>query len=74
MAKIDKGISSAKTAYDNAFMQLSTGKGNAISIAERIKNMGAITTKQLPNEFTKEANLYDNGLLKLNEGTDNKNE
>ena len=74
MVKIDKGISSAKTAYNNAFMQLSTGKGNAISIAERIKNMGAITTKQLPNEFTKKANLYDSGLLKLNEGIDNKNE
>ncbi len=80
MAKIDKGIGAAKTAYDTAISQLATGKGNAISIAERIKNMGAVTTKQLPEEFTKSSNLYngkDDSLLEFNEfnlQAENKNE
>ena len=80
MEKIEKGLGTAKTAYDNAFSQLATGKGNAISIAERLKKMGANTTKQLPDTFTKNANSYemtDGDLLEFNEinkEVENKNE
>lgn len=51
MQLIDKGINSAKTAYDKAIAQLKTGRGSAISIAGQMKSYGAITTKSLPGEM-----------------------
>ena len=47
MEGIDKGLSSAKRAYDEAFKQLSSGRGNAISIAEDMKSLGAKTVKEI---------------------------
>ena len=47
MEGIDKGLNSAKKAYDDAFKQLSTGRGNAISIAEDMKSLGAKTVKEI---------------------------
>ena len=50
MKKIDKNLINAKSAYDDAFNQLSDGRGSALSIAEDMKEMGAKTTKQIKVE------------------------
>lgn len=47
MKKIDKGLASARSAYDDAFNQLSDGRGSAISIAEDMKAKGARTVKNI---------------------------
>ena len=47
MEGIDKNLTGARRAYDDAFRQLSTGRGNAISIAEDMKELGAKTTKNI---------------------------
>jgi len=51
MQKIDKGIASAKNAYDDAFNKLKTGKGNIIGRIENMRELGAKTTKELPKEL-----------------------
>ena len=53
MKKIDKGLVSARNAYDDAFNQLSDGRGSALSIAEEIKEKGAKTLKEIKVEKRK---------------------
>jgi DNA recombination protein RmuC len=48
LENIGKGIDNAKKSYDQAFGKLN-GKGNLVRIAENIKQMGAATTKKLPD-------------------------
>lgn len=45
---IEKSISSASNAYDKAINKLYIGKGNLISRAEKLKEMGAKASKSLP--------------------------
>lgn len=45
---IGTSIDKSKTTYDTAFKKLHTGKGNAIGLAEKMKEMGAVTNKALP--------------------------
>jgi DNA recombination protein RmuC len=47
MGGIDTGLSRARKAYDDAFKQLSTGRGSALSIAEDMKELGAKTAKSI---------------------------
>lgn len=54
MQRIDKGLSAAKNAYDDAFNKLSTGKGNLVGRAEKIKALGAKTSKEIPKELIEE--------------------
>lgn len=54
--RIDKGLSSAQNAYNDAFNKLSSGKGNLISRAEKIKEMGAKTNKTLAKDLIEETN------------------
>ena len=54
MQRIDKGLSAARNAYDDAINKLSSGKGNLIGRAEKIKALGAKTTKDLPKELIEE--------------------
>lgn len=51
MTKIDKNIGEAKKAYDDAYKQLSSGKGNIIKRLEDIKNLGINVTKSLPENI-----------------------
>lgn len=51
MAKIDRGLSSAREAYDGAFNKLREGKGNIVGRVERIKELGANSKKEIPAEF-----------------------
>ncbi len=45
----DKALHSAQKAYDDAWKKLSNGTGNLLGRAQKIKAMGAKTTKQLPS-------------------------
>ena len=45
---IEKSLNSAQNAYEKALNKLHLGKGNIISKAEKLKEMGAKTTKSLP--------------------------
>ncbi|MDP3667395.1 MAG: DNA recombination protein RmuC [Sediminibacterium sp.] len=46
---VGKKIGEAQSNYDNAFKQLSTGRGNIIGKIEELKKMGANAGKQLPD-------------------------
>jgi DNA recombination protein RmuC len=45
---VGRGLISVKDNYDKAMNKLSDGRGNLISRAEKIKELGAKTSKQLP--------------------------
>ncbi len=47
MLTIGDKLSAAKNSYDKAYNKLSTGRGNLISKAEKIKSLGAITKKEI---------------------------
>lgn len=51
MLKVDKAISTARQNYDAAISKLTTGKGNAVSIANRLKEYGAQTSKVINLEY-----------------------
>jgi len=48
MLAIGEKLTAAQTSYESAFNKLSTGKGNLISKAEKIKSLGAKTKKEIP--------------------------
>jgi DNA recombination protein RmuC len=47
MRRIDRSLSSARSSYDDAFRQLSDGRGSAMSIAEDMRRLGAKTAKNI---------------------------
>jgi DNA recombination protein RmuC len=49
MEIVGKRLGDANQAYDIAFRQLSTGKGNLVNRVEELKKMGANAQKQLPD-------------------------
>lgn len=51
MEKIDKALKSAQSSYNDAVSKLSTGTGNAITTAEKIKKLGAKTTKSISSDY-----------------------
>ncbi|QQL49629.1 DNA recombination protein RmuC [Mucilaginibacter ginkgonis] len=48
---VGRGIRTAQDNYDEAVKKLSTGRGNLTSTAERIKNLGAKTNKQIDSKY-----------------------
>jgi len=48
LTDIGSRLDQAKNSYDNAKKKLSEGTGNLINRAEKIKKLGANTTKTLP--------------------------
>lgn len=54
LEKINKGITNAKSAYDGAVNKLKTGSGNLVGRVEKLKVLGAKTTKNLPASFNEE--------------------
>ena len=48
MQSVDKALDNAKSSYGKAFKKLSEGRGNAISLAEKLKMHGAKVSKELP--------------------------
>lgn len=49
--KIGKNIETLQKTYEDASNKLSTGKGNLIGRVERLKELGAATSKELPEKF-----------------------
>jgi DNA recombination protein RmuC len=48
---VGKKITEANTAYETAFKQMATGKGNIINRVEELKKMGANAQSQLPDRL-----------------------
>ncbi|MEO1022892.1 MAG: DNA recombination protein RmuC [Bacteroidota bacterium] len=54
MDSVGQRIRQTQESYDKAVNQLSTGTGNLVRRAERLKELGAKTTKQLPENLINE--------------------
>tara|TARA_R110001592_G_scaffold220353_4_gene475025 strand:- start:2433 stop:3770 length:1338 start_codon:yes stop_codon:yes gene_type:complete len=54
LEKIERGLSTAKVAYDGAVNKLKTGSGNIIRRVEGIKKLGAKATKSIPQSFNED--------------------
>lgn len=54
---IHKNLDNAQKAYDAALNKLSTGKGNLINRAHKLKELGAKNTKPLPDSDSNSENL-----------------
>ena len=57
MIEIEAGIKKASNAYEEAFKQLKSGRGNLIGKLEKMKELGAKSTKSLPEKI--EYDKYD---------------
>ena len=68
MQKIDKSLTRARQTYEQAISKLANGKGNALSLATRLKEYGAKANKIIAMEF--EDN--ENELLKINDNSEEK--
>ncbi|WKS95014.1 DNA recombination protein RmuC [Riemerella columbina] len=55
LLKIGKKMDDAKSDYENAMKKLSTGRGNLVSSAQKLKNMGATSKKALPEALVERA-------------------
>jgi len=51
MNEIGQRIKQLEKAYDGASNKLSTGRGSVVSLATKVKNLGAKTTKNLPSNY-----------------------
>ena len=56
LISVGRKMNEAKISYDDAMKKLSTGKGNLIRRAETIKELGAKTTKDIPQSLVERAN------------------
>ena len=60
MEKIDKQLTTVRGSFDDAFKSLSKGKGNIVGRAEKMKQLGARTSKALPASLIEKSD-EDNG-------------
>ena len=51
LSKLKENIDRAGSSYDEALKKLQNGNGNIFRTAERIKELGAKSNKQLPEEL-----------------------
>lgn len=63
LIELGKKMSGMSTHYDEAMKKLYTGRGNLISSVEKIKKLGAKTTKSLPDSLLKRIEEEDEQLL-----------
>lgn len=49
--RIGKNIETLQKSFDDASNKLNTGKGNLVSRVEKLKELGAATTKELPEKY-----------------------
>ena len=68
MQKIDQALNGARKNYELAISKLANGKGNALSLATRLKNYGAKANKHINIEFDDS----ENELLKINDNSEEK--
>lgn len=62
MESIGRNIRQSQEAYEKAFSKLSSGAGNLAGTADKIKKLGAKTTKQIDRKFLDPA-LTDHDIL-----------
>ncbi|MCI7420077.1 MAG: DNA recombination protein RmuC, partial [Alphaproteobacteria bacterium] len=67
MQKIDKALDAARTNYDTAISKLASGKGNALSLANRLKEYGAKANKQIGMDYD------ENEVLKISDNSNDLN-
>lgn len=67
MQKIDKALTTARTNYETAISKLATGKGNALSLAGRLKEYGAKANKQIGMEYE------ESEILKISDNSNDLN-
>lgn len=67
MQKIDKALTTARTNYETAISKLATGKGNALSLANRLKEYGAKANKQIGIEYE------ESEILKISDNSNDLN-
>ena len=67
MQKIDKALGAARTNYDTAISKLASGKGNALSLAGRLKEYGAKANKQISMDYD------ENEVLKISDNSNDLN-
>lgn len=68
MQKIDKSLAGARQNYEQAISKLANGKGNALSLANRLKEYGAKANKVIGIDFDN----GENELLKINDNSEEK--
>ena len=51
LQKIGDSLKGSQTAYDEAVKKLAEGRGNLIRTSEKLKNLGARATKDLPKNW-----------------------
>jgi len=51
LEEVGKKLGAAQESYDQAFSQLSTGRGNIVNRMEELKKMGADARKQIPDKI-----------------------
>ena len=54
MERLDRSITGARDAWNGAFNKLSSGTGNLVSRAERLRTLGAKASKELPERWKTE--------------------
>lgn len=55
LQEVGRNLARTQESYDRAFRQLKTGRGNLISRAENLREMGAAASKRLPDDLVEEA-------------------
>ena len=55
MSKIEKGLTTVSDAYRDAMNKLSSGRGNLVGRAEKLRIMGAKTTKSINSSLLNNA-------------------
>lgn len=63
MENIGRNIRQSQDAYEKAFNKLSSGAGNLANTADKIKKLGAKTTKQIDHKFLDPALTEDDIIL-----------
>ncbi len=63
LISVGKSLVSAKDNYDKAMNKLTEGRGNLISRSEKIKKLGAKSSKTLPSAIINRADIDDDNLL-----------
>ena len=66
MQRVEKSLNSAQQSYEQAFSKLAAGKGNALSLAAKLKDYGAKANKVITVDFE------DNGpeLIEMTENSE----
>jgi DNA recombination protein RmuC len=52
MDKMDRNINTLRDSWNSAFGKLTSGNGNLVGRAEKLRKLGVKATKDLPEKYT----------------------